>query len=83
MTKEIEVTAEEIKIHASEKVSTGDYENGNVSATVEASVEGADLTNGMPKELSDRLYGLQRALQNNVKAAAEERQKQAVEKGKL
>lgn len=77
MSDDIEITADGMKIHASEKVSTGDYENGNVSATVEASVEGADITEGLPDDLKNRVYGLQRSLQGVVKAAAKERKKEA------
>lgn len=79
----IEITAEGVEIHADETVSTGEYENADVGATIEASVEGVDLSDGIPKELQDRLYGLQRGLQNTMKAAAESRQAQAVEDGKL
>lgn len=73
MNEDITITADGVTIHAAEKVSTGDYESGDVSAEIEATVEGVDITDGVPDDLQQRLYGLQRAVQNVTKAAAEER----------
>ncbi len=72
---DITITAEGAKVMASEKVSTGDYENAQISQTVEVSIEGADLTDGVPKELQQKLYALKKTVQGNVESAAEERQK--------
>lgn len=70
---DITITAEGAKLMASEKVSTGDYENAQVSTTLEVSVEGADLTETLPDGLRNKLYALQRQVQSQVEAAAEQR----------
>ncbi|WP_226041193.1 hypothetical protein [Natrinema sp. DC36] len=75
--EDIIITAEGVQIRANETVSTGEYETGNVGATIDASVEGVDITNGLPDEVTQRLYALQRTMQNTTKAAAEERKKEA------
>lgn len=70
---DITITAEGAKIMASEKISTAQYENAQVSQTLEVSVEGADLSKGVPQDLQKKLYALKRTVQRNVENAADER----------
>jgi hypothetical protein len=70
---DITITAERAKVMASEKVSVADYENAQTSLTLEVSIEGAELEDGLPEEVRDRLYAIQRQVQAQTKAAAEER----------
>jgi hypothetical protein len=67
---DIDLTADSYTIHASEKVSTGDYENANVSMTVEGSIEGVEVLAELPDELRARLHTIQRQLQRDVEQAA-------------
>lgn len=78
----IKITADSVTVMASEKVSTGDYETANVSVSIEASVEGVDMTGGIPSSLQERLYGIQRALQNSVKEAGATRRAESKESGR-
>jgi hypothetical protein len=68
--EDIELTAEEFTIHASEKVSTGDYETASVSMTVEGSIEGVDVVAELSDDLRARLHAIQRQLQRDVEQAA-------------
>lgn len=70
---EVTITAEGAKVMASEKVSTGDYENAQVSTTLEVTIEGADVTDGMSSDVRRKLYGLAREVQSQTESAAEER----------
>lgn len=74
----ITLTATGAKVMATETVSTGEYESAKVSATVEMDVEGVDLTEGLTDGLQKRLYALNRSLQEQVKAAGEQRREQAI-----
>lgn len=76
---DITITADGVEVSASEKVSTGEYETGEVSAVLTSSVEGADLSDTIPDEVRDHLYAQMRQVQAVVKAAAEERRKEAEE----
>lgn len=76
---DITITADGAKIMAAEKVSTGDYENAQVSATLDVSIEGADVSDGISESLRKKLYGLKRQLQAQVRAAADERRRSAEE----
>jgi len=67
---EIKLTADSFTIHASEKVSTGDYENANVSMTVEGSIEGVEVVAELSDDLRGRLHAIQRQLQRDVEQAA-------------
>lgn len=78
---EVSIDAEGLTIYASETVSTGDYENADVGATLEASVTGADLTDGMPEDVKQRAYALERTMQNVVKAAAADRKREGAVDG--
>lgn len=69
----ITITADGAKVMASEKVSVADYENAQTSVTLDVSIEGVELEDGVPEEVRDRLYALQRQVQAQAKAAAEER----------
>lgn len=78
----IEITADSATIMASEKVSTGNYENHTVSTTLEVSIDGADVTDAVPLELKDRLHDIRRDLQDQVSQAAYDRKREA-ERGEL
>jgi len=67
---DIDLTTEAFTIHASEKVSTGDYETGTVSMTIEGSIEGVDVDAELPDALRARLHTIQRQLQRDVEQAA-------------
>lgn len=71
----ITITAEGATIHASEKVSTGDYETATVSKTLDLNIEGVDLEDGVPVALRNRLLAIQRDLQRDVERAGENRVK--------
>lgn len=66
---DISLTADSFTIHASEKVSTGDYENANVSMTIEGSIEGVEMGSEIPDALRARLHSIQRDLQRDVEQA--------------
>lgn len=69
----IAIEADTISISASEKVSTGDYENANFHLSVEASVEGATLDDGVPPELVKKATDVQTDLAELVRSRGEER----------
>ena len=73
----ITVTAESLTVHASEKVSIAEYENATVSVTLDASIEGIDVSDGVPRELHERIHGYQHALQQRVEDAADARRARA------
>lgn len=66
---DISLTADSFTIHASEKVSTGDYENANVSMTIEGTIEGVEMGSEIPDALRARLHSIQRDLQRDVEQA--------------
>lgn len=70
----IELSGTTAKIHASEKVSTGDYENAEYHTTIEVDIDhtGA-LANGTREELKARLLALHKDAQATVARAAENR----------
>lgn len=74
MTDDIELSGESFKIHASEQVSTGDYENFNARVTIEGRIDhtGA-LENGTRTGLKARLLSLHKDAQEVVERAAENR----------
>lgn len=74
---DFDLVAESFTIHASEKVSTGKYESATVSMSIEGSVEGVDITNGIDREVGSRLWKLQRHVQDHARGAAEERKRGA------
>lgn len=74
---DIEITAEGVKVHASEKVSTGQYESGTVSATLELDVNGVDVSDGLSHELRERINEIRRGVQDDVEQAAHDRKRRA------
>ena len=75
-TDGVELTPEEFTIHASEKVSTGDYENGTYSLSLTGSVEGVeDLTDAEHEALYAMLLREQKNIQRQVEQAAKNRTK--------
>lgn len=70
---EIVLTADGAVINSSEKVSTGQYETHTESATLEVTIEGVDVTDGVPDELMDKLTPIQRAMRNLVVQEAMDR----------
>lgn len=76
MNDDIELSPEEFTVHASEKISTGDYENGTYSLSISGSVEGVgDLTKQEHEALFAHLLSVQRDLQHQVEQVAENRVK--------
>lgn len=73
MSENITITAEGAKLHATEKVSTGDYETATASVTMDVSIEGCEMEGGVPDVLRARLLAIQRDLQRDVQQAAEQR----------
>ena len=72
--RNIELVADRWKVHASEKISTGDYENHTTSVSLEGEIpRGADLDQEGRKELKARLLAVQREIQSAVERAAENR----------
>lgn len=70
----IELSADRFKIHASEKVSTGDYESADYHATIEGDVTHAgDLDGDARTELKARLLAVEKDAQEVVERAAENR----------
>lgn len=67
---DITLTADSFTVHASEKVSTGDYENASMSMTIEGSIEGLEVEGDIPDRLRARLHAIQRDLQRDVEEAS-------------
>lgn len=86
---EVVLDATEFTVHASEKVSTGDYENANVSMTIEGEIKGVRFGPDGPetfapspthseeerRELYQQLMDIQKDLQRLVERAGENRQR--------
>lgn len=70
---EVTITAEGFTLHYQEKVSTGDYENATVSATLEGSIEGLEVGDDIPQDVRARLLRVSKSLQRDVERAAENR----------
>lgn len=71
---DITLDAESFKVHASEKVSTGEYESADYHATLEGSIDGdAPISNGTRRAIKARLLAAQRDLQEVVERSAENR----------
>lgn len=75
MTDDIQITADGLNISATETVSTGDYETARETVTLECSVSGVDVSDGMPESLRERIYALQLELQSQVRSAGEYRKR--------
>jgi len=70
----IELSGKTVKVHAQEKVSTGEYESYTANATIEADVSHTgDLRNGDRVELRARLLALEKDVQESVERACENR----------
>ena len=75
-TDGVTLTPEEFTIHASEKISTGDYENGTYSLSLTGSIEGVeDLTDNEHEALYALLMREQKRIQRRVEQTAKNRNK--------
>jgi len=72
--REIELQADRWKVHAAEKVSTGEYESHEVRQTIEGDIpRGAVLDAAGRKALKAKLLTVQQDLQKTVQRAGENR----------
>lgn len=71
---DITITAEGARIHASEKVSTADYETATYSVSLDLSMDGCDIEgDSLPPRVRARLLGFVHDLQKDVEHAANQR----------
>lgn len=71
---EIRLSADSFTVSASEKVSTGEYENYNPHATIEGTIEGVDqLDDQTRRMLRGRLLEIHRDLQETLEQAVNNR----------
>jgi hypothetical protein len=73
MTDDLTITAEGFTLHYQEKISTGEYENATVSATIEGSIDGAEIDEELPLDVRSRLLRASKSLQKDVEQAAQNR----------
>lgn len=72
---QVTITAEQYTLNYQEKISTGDYENAQVSLTIEGSIDSAEIDNDLPHDVRARLLRTCKQVQKDVEKAAENRVK--------